>query len=420
MPLPAASYDFRRLSYFGLRALVRSLGASADWDRLAHVITQFRYIEARCAAGDAGGLEYDLGRAQRILAPDSRGAERLTAREHASPNATCDNTAWLHQEARPGTLRGDVVARKRAGSAEPATGGDSSNALPDLGRPAAHVSRQVVNRLRALAEFVTSERRFLDRHAVLPGFCGQQAYNFAPDGPLRDLLREYSDHFDTLPSIRLAPCTGSTGGAWQGLVKVLVGHTAEARCVAMSAEARCAVSGGDDRFLILWDLDSGEGTVLAPQDDARIFAVAVTPDGSQAASANEKGVVSIWDLPRKCRTAAFRAHESAVHGIVLAADGRRCLTAGDQLELRLWDTRNGRRLLTLDQGGIAWEQPMGASADLSMAVTAHPLLPAIMVWDLRTGADEHALYARRESLQCLGLTADGSYCTQWRCSRLCD
>jgi WD40 repeat protein/predicted Ser/Thr protein kinase len=74
------------------------------------------------------------------------------------------------------------------------------------------------------------------------------------------------------------------------------GHEGTVRALAVSPDGRILASGGDDRFIVLWELPSGLRLARWEAHDAAISALAFKPDGSVLVSGAADGLVKLWDL----------------------------------------------------------------------------------------------------------------------------
>ena len=66
--------------------------------------------------------------------------------------------------------------------------------------------------------------------------------------------------------------------------------------VAITADGRRAVSGGSDRTVRAWDLDTGQQQATLSGHDGPVDAVAISADGRRAVSGGDDGMVRAWDL----------------------------------------------------------------------------------------------------------------------------
>jgi WD40 repeat protein len=67
-------------------------------------------------------------------------------------------------------------------------------------------------------------------------------------------------------------------------------------CVAVSADGRRVLSGGQDNTARLWDRARGQELQRCPHAD-RVSAVAFSPGGTRALTASWDRTVKLWQLP---------------------------------------------------------------------------------------------------------------------------
>ena len=80
------------------------------------------------------------------------------------------------------------------------------------------------------------------------------------------------------------------------LVHILTGHRDTIRTVAVTGDSSQAVTDGDDRAVIVWDLAAGTALRTLTGHRRPVAAVAVSRDGSTAVTGGEDGAVIVWDL----------------------------------------------------------------------------------------------------------------------------
>ncbi len=79
-------------------------------------------------------------------------------------------------------------------------------------------------------------------------------------------------------------------------VSTLLGHTAPVRALAFSLDGRLLASGGDDGMVVVWDVTTGEDLQNLPGHPVGLSALAFNADGTLLASGSIDGTVVIWSL----------------------------------------------------------------------------------------------------------------------------
>src|SRR5262249_28864504 len=126
------------------------------------------------------------------------------------------------------------------------------------------------------------------------------------------------------------------------------GHEGPVTCIAFSADRSLAVTGGEDKTMLLWDMTAGQlkGTCAGHRNP--VVSVAITPDGSHAASAYLHTTVPLWDL----KTSEVRRLENphGVASVVFSPDGKRLFCGlADMGTLQedaivVWDVETGKEM----------------------------------------------------------------------------
>jgi WD40 repeat protein/serine/threonine protein kinase len=130
---------------------------------------------------------------------------------------------------------------------------------------------------------------------------------------------------------------------------VLEGHTSPVLSVSISADGRHAISGGDDHTLRLWELDVDDSRGSASGRCLRVLeghtrpvrSVAISGDGRRAISGSDDHTVRLWELPSgRCKV--FERHTAPVLSVAISGDGRRAISGSDDHTVRLWELPSGR------------------------------------------------------------------------------
>ena len=150
-------------------------------------------------------------------------------------------------------------------------------------------------------------------------------------------------------------------GALDGTIRVVEGiertpkvhlfkaHPGFVRCVAWSPQGdRLASGGSGDALVKVWDpLRGVELARLRGHQYPLVFGVAWSADGKRLASAAGDRFVMVWDAETGRNIWIMRGHTAYVDGVVWSPDGTRLASAGFDNSVRLWDPRTGEETLVL-------------------------------------------------------------------------
>ncbi len=111
---------------------------------------------------------------------------------------------------------------------------------------------------------------------------------------------------------------------------------------------------GTDNSVALWDVERGAPAgELRTADDARLWRIALSPDGRTLAAggcgkvedeACTQGVIHLWDLARKERIGqALVGHTDWVTGLAFSADSRLLASGSEDSTVRLWEVADPAR-----------------------------------------------------------------------------
>ena len=191
-------------------------------------------------------------------------------------------------------------------------------------------------RLMALAILLVAGAAYADGFRKLTGH-GGPVHAAAASG---DLIATAS--FDN--SIGLWPAAG-------GEPRWLEGHEAAAKAVVFVGDDLIA-SGGDDNAVILWDRATGAIRHRLEGHEAKIMAVAATPDGAMIATASWDRRIGIWDIATGALIRWIEGHGGNVNDVALTADGARLYSASYDGTVREWRVADGTQTRILARHGF--------------------------------------------------------------------
>jgi WD40 repeat protein len=223
-------------------------------------------------------------------------------------------------------------------------------------------------------------------HRPAAGHHGQiYTLDFAPAGDL--LATGGGDWHDTDQVIYL--WDAATGKH----VRRLEGHTGKVYCVRFSPDGKKLVSGSErEEIFRVWDTATGkelsrfqrktneDGQTL----EARVSAVAWSPDGTLLISAHDQGSLLLWDVASGKQIRTFKGHEGIVQSLAFSPDGKWLLSGGIDRTVRLWDVETAEECGHFGDATDSVKCVAFAPDGRSLAASIGDYEGAVYLWDFKT------------------------------------
>jgi WD40 repeat protein len=132
-------------------------------------------------------------------------------------------------------------------------------------------------------------------------------------------------------------------------VQSLVGHSSAVWGVALLPDGHQALTGGTDKTLRIWDIDTGKQIRAFKDVTDNVRCLTLSPDGRLAAAGHypkndAAGVVRLWDVETDTEIRHFPGHNREVSSVAFSPDGRTLLSSSFDRTARLWDVDSGKEL----------------------------------------------------------------------------
>ena len=126
-------------------------------------------------------------------------------------------------------------------------------------------------------------------------------------------------------------------------------------CLALSPDGQTLASGGRDKLITLWNIQTGQSRVLG-KCDGFVYCLAFSPDGKQLASGDNvqdplRGAIRLWSI--ETGKSQFLLGSHFVCAVIFTADGKRLISGGTASiperndvggVIYVWDAQTGRTL----------------------------------------------------------------------------
>jgi hypothetical protein len=183
------------------------------------------------------------------------------------------------------------------------------------------------------------------------------------------------------------------------------GHSEPILAVAISADGKHALSGGEDRTMRLWEVSSGRELQRFEGHQAAVAGVAFSLDGRRAVSASHDRTLRLWDVESGKELRRLIGHTDKVASVAFSADGRRLLSAGQDRTIRLWDADTGQELAAFI-GHTGKISAVAFSPDSKLGLSAsHD--GTVRIWDLGGGEAIRVLRGHAGEVLSAAFSPDG-------------
>jgi WD40 repeat protein len=168
-------------------------------------------------------------------------------------------------------------------------------------------------------------------------------------------------------------------------LRVLAGHAAPVRAVALSQNGMTLASGDADGFVKLWDGAAGtDPRVQALPVRDPVEALAFSPDQSALAIAGSHASVTLLHLDTGETRFELGGHVQPVRSLTFSPDGRYLASGDGKGTVRIWDVRSGSELRALGWGGFAQVTSIAFSPD-GRNLAASSWNETVRLWDTESG-----------------------------------
>jgi WD40 repeat protein len=178
-------------------------------------------------------------------------------------------------------------------------------------------------------------------------------------------------------------------------LKTFRGHSHGVWAVAYAPDGQTIVSGGVDRYVRIWDIETGRLLRSLRGHTADIRALVVTPDGRTLASGSEDRTIRLWNPKTGEPTKLlFTRYDHNVCSLSLSPDGLMLARGSHNKDIKIWEVTTGTDLMTLlgkDQFDHHWSVCVAFSPD-GMHLASGSDIGKIRIWEVLPSGEEKVLH----------------------------
>ncbi|MBD2100309.1 serine/threonine-protein kinase [Leptolyngbya sp. FACHB-261] len=196
---------------------------------------------------------------------------------------------------------------------------------------------------------------------------GSESTAFASSGsppPQRPPLNRSAqsvDSRDSTPSRRSTPSRPNAIASflptlallhpWQNAQfrRSLLGHLGSVRALAVSPDGEILASGGYDRTVKLWNLNTGEQLQTLSDHRERVTSLTISSDGKLLASGSHDRTIKLWNLATGDLIHTLDGRFGPIHSVAFDPKGQTLLSSSGT-EIKLWAVLTGRSVAAFAGG----------------------------------------------------------------------
>jgi WD40 repeat protein/serine/threonine protein kinase len=195
------------------------------------------------------------------------------------------------------------------------------------------------------------------------------------------------------------------GTGW--LTQSFRAHAARINAIALTPDARLALTGSDDKTLGLWNLADGSCLRAFHGHEDGVNSVAISQDVETALSGSSDGGVRLWKVKTGECLGVLSGHTSEVNSVTFSPDARLAISSSNDHTIRVWDVAQQKCLRVL-KGHTHYVRKVLFSPDASQVISAG-WDKTVRVWNLASGECTRELIGHTEVIDALALSPEGRY-----------
>jgi len=131
---------------------------------------------------------------------------------------------------------------------------------------------------------------------------------------------------------------------WQCL-HTLTGYSTNS--LAISPDGNKLASGGDDKIIRLWELNTQKLLACFSGHSQAVTSVSFSPQGEILATASDDKTIKLWHLPTSSEVFTLNGHTNPVKSVSFSPNGQILASGSWDKQVKLWDVTTGKEIYAL-------------------------------------------------------------------------
>lgn len=190
-------------------------------------------------------------------------------------------------------------------------------------------------------------------------------------------------------------------------LNTLMGHEGTVTSVFLSHDGRFITSGSLDKTAKVWSVAKGTPTQTLKGFTEEVTAVCSTPDGKYVLTGSTDRSIKLWLISEEKYLRVYNGHRDEVTSLGINKDGTQLLSGSKDFTVRLWDIETTRNIGTF-RGHSASVNSVCLNPKGRLALSGSSDHKVIF-WDVKSGSIVRALKDHTSSVMAVTLSNDGRF-----------
>ncbi len=135
----------------------------------------------------------------------------------------------------------------------------------------------------------------------------------------------------------------------KSFIATFLGHTAAVTCIEITNDNKFIVTGSRDKFIRVWDIETGKVIFLLKGHDDDINCLTISEDNNYIVSGADDHKVKVWNLHSGKLVKSFDAHSASITSVAISHDNELIISGSKDFTIKGWNVNKNKEVFSLDQ-----------------------------------------------------------------------